>query len=87
TEKWYRVCLEKLREADISNRAKNRQQLREFLLEHSEDQLLSNLKSASSADTLRYFQEKGYIEVWEEDVSRTQGVFDKVEQTQALDLN
>ncbi len=23
TEKWYRVCLEKLREVDISNRAKN----------------------------------------------------------------
>ncbi len=58
TEKWYRVCLEKLREADISNRAKKRQQLREFLLEHSEDQLLSNLKSDYSADTLRYFQEK-----------------------------
>ncbi|WP_161948335.1 DEAD/DEAH box helicase family protein, partial [Streptococcus suis] len=55
--------------------------------EQSEDQLLSNLKSAYSADTLRYFQEKGYIEVWEEEVSRTQGVFDKVEKTQALDLN
>ncbi|WP_153056837.1 DEAD/DEAH box helicase family protein, partial [Streptococcus suis] len=25
--------------------------------------------------------------VWEEEVSRTQGVFDKVEKTQALDLN
>lgn len=87
TEKWYRVCLEKLYDADISNRAKKRQQLREFLLEHSEDQLLSNLKSDYSADTLRYFQEKGYIEVWEEEVSRTQGVFDKVEKTQALDLN
>lgn len=87
TEKWYRVCLERLREADISNRAKKRQQLREFLLEHSEDELLSNLKSDYPADTLRYFQEKGYIEVWEEEVSRTQGVFDKVEKTQALDLN
>ncbi|HFU4459819.1 TPA: primosomal protein N' [Streptococcus suis] len=87
TEKWYRVCLDKLREADIGNRAKKRQQLREFLLEHSEDQPLSNLKSDYSADTLRYFQENGYIEVWEEEVSRTQGVFDKVEKTQALDLN
>src|SRR5574344_1875336 len=39
------------------------------------------------ADTLRSFQEKGYIQVLEEEVSRTQGVFDKVEKTQALDLN
>lgn len=87
TEKWYRVCLDKLQDADISNRAKKRQQLREFLLTHPEDQLLSSLKVDYSADTLRYFQEKRYIEVWEEEVSRTQGVFDKVEKTQALDLN
>lgn len=84
TEKWYRVCLEKLREADISNRAKKRRELREFLLTHPDDQLLSSLKSDYSADTLRYFQEKGYIEVWEEEVSRTQGVFDKVEKTHTL---
>ncbi|RRR60154.1 primosomal protein N' [Streptococcus suis] len=87
TEKWYRVCLDKLHDTDISNRAKKRQQLREFLLTHPEDQLLSSLKSDYSGDTLRYFQEKGYIEVWEEEVSRTQGVFDKVEKTQAMELN
>lgn len=87
TEKWYRVCLDKLHDTDISNRAKKRQQLREFLLTHPEDQLLSSLKSDYSGDTLRYFQEKGYIEVWEEEVSRTQGVFDKVGKTQAMELN
>lgn len=87
TEKWYRVSLEKLAEAEIGNRAKKRQQLKAFLLAHPEEQPLSVLKSDYSADTLRYFQEKGYIDVWEEEVSRTQGVFDKVEQSQALDLN
>lgn len=87
TEKWYRVCLEKLTAAEIGNRAKKRQQLKEFLLANPEQQPLSSLKADYSADTLRYFQENGYLEVWEVEVSRTQGVFDRVEKTQALMLN
>lgn len=87
TEKWYRVNHQRLAETTFSNRAKKRQQLREFLLEHPEKQPLSVLKVDYSADTLRYFQEEKLIEVWEEEVSRTQVLFDKVASSQPLNLN
>lgn len=87
TEKWYRVCLDKLVAAEISNRAKKRQQLKKFLLDNPTEQPLSVLKSDFSADILRYFTDRGYIEIWEEEISRTQKLFDKVTQTTPLKLN
>ncbi|MDG3133049.1 primosomal protein N' [Streptococcus suis] len=87
TEKWYRVCLDKLVTAEISNRAKKRQQLKKFLLDNPTEQPLSVLKSDFSADILRYFTDRGYIEIWEEEISRTQKLFDKVTQTTPLKLN
>lgn len=87
TEKWYRVCLDKLVAAEIGNRAKKRQQLKTFLLDNPTEQPLSVLKSNFSADILRYFTDRGYIEIWEEEISRTQKLFDKVTQTTPLKLN
>ncbi|NQP19369.1 primosomal protein N' [Streptococcus suis] len=87
TEKWYRVNRDQLMQAEIPARAKKRLALKDYLLEHSDEQPLANLKKDFSADTLRYFQENAYIEVWEEEVSRTQALFDKVGGSQALSLN
>lgn len=87
TEKWYRVNRDQLMEAEIPARAKKRLALKDYLLEHSDEQPLASLKKDFSADTLRYFQENAYIEVWEEEVSRTQALFDKVGVSQALSLN
>lgn len=87
TEKWYRVNRDQLMQAEIPARAKKRLALKDYLLEHSDEQPLASLKKDFSADTLRYFQENAYIEVWEEEVSRTQALFDKVGVSQALSLN
>ncbi|HFR3769820.1 TPA: primosomal protein N' [Streptococcus suis] len=87
TEKWYRVNRDQLIQAEIPARAKKRLALKAYLLEHSDEQPLASLKKDFSADTLRYFQENAYIEVWEEEVSRTQALFDKVGVSQALSLN
>ncbi|MGQ7407863.1 primosomal protein N' [Streptococcus suis] len=87
TEKWYRVNRNHLMQAEIPVRAKKRLALKDYLLEHSDEQPLASLKKDFSADTLRYFQENAYIEVWEEEVSRTQALFDKVGVSQALSLN
>ncbi len=87
TEKWYRVCEDKLSEASFSPRAKKRLQLKEFLLANPQEQPLSVLKTHFSMDQLRYFQENGLIDVWEQEISRTQALFDKVEQSKALELN
>ncbi|MFH0401842.1 primosomal protein N' [Streptococcus sp. A23] len=87
TEKWYRVNRDQLMQAEIPARAKKRLALKAYLLEHTDEQPLASLKKDFSADTLRYFQENAYIEVWEEEVSRTQALFDKVGVSQALSLN
>ncbi|NQI34007.1 primosomal protein N' [Streptococcus suis] len=87
TEKWYRVNRDQLMQAEIPARAKKRLALKAYLLEHSDEQPLASLKKDFSADTLRYFQENAYIDVWEEEVSRTQALFDKVGVSQALSLN
>lgn len=87
TEKWYRVNRDQLMQAEIPARAKKRLALKAYLLEHSDEQPLVSLQKDFSADTLRYFQENAYIDVWEEEVSRTQALFDKVGVSQALSLN
>lgn len=87
TQKWFRPCLEQLSMVTFSNRAKKRQQLQAYLLEHPEAALLSHLQESYSADVVRYFREQGLIEVWEEEISRTDAFFEAVEATKALTLN
>ncbi|MTB65029.1 primosomal protein N' [Streptococcus sp. zg-86] len=87
TEKWYRVFQDKLREVGISNRAKKRQALKEYLLQQDKPARLSTLRQDFSAENIRYFQEQGVMEVWEEEVSRTQAYFEGVKSVSALQLN
>ncbi|MBF0787865.1 MULTISPECIES: primosomal protein N' [unclassified Streptococcus] len=87
TEKWYRVHQEQLQEIEISNRAKKRQALKETLLQQAGSALLANLRQDFSAENIRYFQEQGAIEVWEEEVNRAQIYFDHVKEAEPLQLN
>ncbi|HFU4025246.1 TPA: primosomal protein N' [Streptococcus suis] len=86
-EKLYRVCQDKLSDFDISNRAKKRQELKALLLQQAEPATLASLRKDYSKDILAFFEEQGLIEVWEEEVSRSQGYFDKVESSRSLTLN
>ncbi|MBL6537568.1 primosomal protein N' [Streptococcus suis] len=86
-EKWYRVYQDKLADFDISKRAKKRQELKALLLQQAEPAPLASLRADYSKEILDFFEEQGVIEVWEEEVSRSQAYFDKVEASQALTLN
>ncbi|HFU4011677.1 primosomal protein N' [Streptococcus suis] len=86
-EKWYRVYQDKLADFDISKRAKKRQELKDLLLQQAEPAPLASLRKNYSKEILDFFEEQGLIEVWEEEVSRSQAYFDKVEASQALTLN
>ncbi|HEL1587203.1 TPA: primosomal protein N' [Streptococcus suis] len=86
-EKWYRVYQDKLADFDISKRAKKRQELKNLLLQQAEPAPLASLRKNYSKEILDFFEEQGLIEVWEEEVSRSQAYFDKVEASQALTLN
>lgn len=87
TEKWYKVHRHLLEAIEVSKRAKKRQALKEVLLQQEEPALLASLRQEFSADSIRYFQERGVIEVWEEEVSRTQTYFEQVKEEGALQLN
>lgn len=87
TEKWYRVNQKQLQDLEISKRAKKRQALKELLLQQEEPAPLAHLRQDFSTENIRYFQEQGAIEVWEEEVSRTQAYFDQVKEAGALQLN
>lgn len=87
TEKWYRVNQKQLQDLEISKRAKKRQALKELLLQQEEPAPLAHLRQDFSTENIRYFQEQGAIEVWEEEVSRTQAYFDHVKEAGALQLN
>lgn len=87
TEKWYRVYHESLATLEISSRAKKRLELKERLLGQEQEDLLGNLRQDYSADVLRFFQEAGAIEVWEQEVSRLQAFFDGVAPSKPLYLN
>lgn len=87
TEKWYKVDQNALRNIEVSQRAKKRQALKEILSQQEGTALLAKLRQDFSAETIGYFRDKGVIEVWEEEVSRTQAYFDRVKETKPLQLN
>ena len=87
TEKWYRVCHEKLAKMEINNRAKKRLALREVLGTKIEEEPLAVLRADYSTDIIRFFEAAGAIEIWEREVSRLQTFFDGVEPSQPLCLN
>lgn len=87
TEQWYRVCKEKLVQADIAARAKKRLALREELLLQDGEAPLSALRKRYSADVIRFFQQEQLIEVWDKEVSRLASFFDGVKASQPFQLN
>lgn len=86
TEKYYHVQAEKIPSADISNRAKKRLELRDYLLEHPEEGKLSDLHHLFSRDVVKFFVDNQLITVLEREKKRSDAYFD-VATTDFLDLN
>ena len=86
TEKWYHVQVEKMATTDISNRAKKRLELRNYLLEHPKEGKLSDLQHFFSRDVIKFFVDKQLITIFEREKKRSDAYFD-VATTDFLDLN
>ncbi|MDO4964035.1 MAG: primosomal protein N', partial [Streptococcus gallolyticus] len=86
TEKYYHVQAEKIAAADISNRAKKRLELRDYLLEHPEEGKLSDLHHLFSRDVVKFFVDNQLITVLKREKKRSDAYFDVVT-TDFLDLN
>lgn len=86
TEKYYHVQAEKIAATGISNRAKKRLELRDYLLEHPEEGKLSDLHHLFSRDVVKFFVDTRLITVLEREKKRSDAYFD-VATTDFLDLN
>lgn len=86
TEKYYHVQVKKIPAADISNRAKKRLELRDYLLKHPEEGKLSDLHHLFSRDVVKFFVDNQLITVLEREKKRSDAYFD-VATTDFLDLN
>ena len=86
TEKYYYIQAEKMAAAEISNRAKKRLKLRDYLLEHPEEGKLSDLHHLFSRDVVKFFVDNQLITVLEREKKRSDAYFD-VATTDFLDLN
>ncbi|MEW4355257.1 primosomal protein N' [Streptococcus pneumoniae] len=87
TEKWYQVDRERLVAAVFSNRAKKRQELQDYLLEHGQDGILAELRKAFSREVVNHFITEGFLRVVEKEVERSSVYFEDVEKTSPLILN
>ena len=87
TEKWYKVDHNFLVEMPISNRAKRKQDLKEYLLKQNEVQLLADLREKFSRELVQYFIDQNAIVVEEKEVSRTASYFERERKDQELELN
>ena len=86
TEKYYHIQAKKMAAADISNRAKKRLELRDYLLENPEEGRLSDLHHLFSRDVVKFFVDNQLITVLEREKKRSDAYFD-VATTDFLDLN
>lgn len=87
TEKHYSVQRDILETLDISQRAKKRLELRDFLLEKSESGKLADLHKLFSRDVVKFFREAGALVITEVEVNRADSYFEKVARTDFLELN
>ena len=87
TEKHYSVQKGILETLAISQRAKKRLELRDFLLEKSESGKLTDLHKLFSRDVVKFFIEAGALVITEVEVNRADSYFEKVEKTDFLELN
>ena len=87
TEKHYSVQKGILETLAISQRAKKRLELRDFLLEKSGSGKLTDLHKLFSRDVVKFFIEAGALVITEVEVNRADSYFEKVEKTDFLELN
>ncbi len=88
TEKHYQVKVSRLQEHTISNRAKKRQQLKDYLLlKSSYKGTLKELYDLFSRDVVTYFVKEGLLEVVEVAVNRSDIYFEGIEKETFLALN
>ena len=87
TQSWIQVNLDKLEQLEISNRAKKKLELREYLVAHPESTPLATLLEHYSRDQVNFFVEQGALTILQKEVQRSAAYFEGIESNQALELN
>ena len=87
TQSWVEVNLDKLEKLEISNRAKKKLELREYLLVHPETVPLADLLEHYSREQVNFFVEHGAITIVQKEVQRSAAYFEGIEASQSLELN
>lgn len=87
TQSWVEVNLEKLETLEISNRAKKKLELRDYLLAHPESTPLSTLLENYSREQVNFFVEHAAVTIFQKEVQRSAAYFEGIESNQALELN
>ena len=87
TQSWVEVNLDKLEKLEISNRAKKKLELREYLVAHPETVPLADLLEHYSREQVNFFVEHGAITIVQKEVQRSAAYFEGIESNQALELN
>ena len=87
TQSWIQVNLDKLEKLEISNRAKKKLELRDYLLAHPESTPLATLLEHYSREQVNFFVEHGAITIVQKEVQRSAAYFEGIESSQSLELN
>ncbi|OFK00023.1 primosomal protein N' [Streptococcus sp. HMSC071D03] len=87
TQSWIQVNLNHLEKLEISNRAKKKLELRDYLLAHPESTPLSALLENYSREQVNFFVEQGALTILQKEVQRSAAYFEGIESNQALELN
>ncbi|EGV04393.1 primosomal protein N' [Streptococcus infantis SK970] len=87
TQSWVEVNLEKLEKLGISNRAKKKLELREYLVAHPESVPLADLLEHYSREQVNFFVGQGALTILQKEVQRSAAYFEGIESSQSLELN
>ena len=87
TQSWIQVNLDKLEKLEISNRAKKKLELRDYLVAHPESTPLATLLEHYSREQVNFFVEQGALTILQKEVQRSATYFEGIESNQALELN
>ncbi|TAA65777.1 primosomal protein N' [Streptococcus sp. LQJ-218] len=87
TQSWVEIYLDKLEKLEISNRAKKKLELRDYLLTHPESTPLSALLENYSREQVNFFVEQGAVTIVQKEVQRSAAYFEGIEASQSLELN
>ena len=87
TQSWVQVNLDKLKKLEISNRAKKKLELRDYLFKHPETVPLADLLEHYSREQVNFFVEHGAVTIVQKEVQRSAAYFEGIESSQSLELN